>query len=67
MTLSTFQATEQATTTNQPITKPSTATVPGQPWRPLSTVERDLAPWLKDILYNKRSHSNGTFSGRGAK
>jgi hypothetical protein len=50
------QPTKQATTTQ---------TVPSQPWRPISSVERDLAPWLKQQLYGKRSNQNGTFSGRG--
>jgi hypothetical protein len=38
-------------------------TVPGQPWRTMSTVERDLPPWLKAAMNGKSR--NGTFSGRG--
>lgn len=51
--------------TNQPPTKQQ-PTVPGQPWRTMSTVERDLPQWLKDAMYGTR-RSNGTFSGRGGK
>lgn len=43
-----------------------TATVPGQPWRTMSTVERDLPQWLRDTMNGTR-RSNGTFSGRGGK
>lgn len=52
--------------TNTLNTPEPTTTVPGQPWRTMSTVERDLPKWLRDTMYGTR-RSNGTFSGRGGK